>query len=192
MPARLADLLAPDPPKPRPAGRSAAGDAPAPFPPLPPEAPLPPLEPDPVPLLRDIQERCRVLSDERRRSLPADVAARGLLGAAATLREMLDERAVLICFLLDQHASLRFNALRRLLGRISTRTLAEKLSGLQARGLVTRQLFDESPPRTEYRLTPRGRALADLMFPILLLATAEGPEWPASPDSRALAGAPTA
>ena len=54
----------------------------------------------------------------------------------------------------------RFNELRRSLGSISPKTLTERLTELEAQGLVTRKVYAEVPPRVEYSLTEKGKGLS--------------------------------
>lgn len=53
----------------------------------------------------------------------------------------------------------RFGELRQDIPRISARVLSARLRELDARGLVTRNLLDTSPPSAEYALTELGREL---------------------------------
>ena len=53
----------------------------------------------------------------------------------------------------------RFTELERSCAGISPRTLAERLRWLEAEEIVARQSYPESPPRVEYALTEKGRAL---------------------------------
>jgi DNA-binding HxlR family transcriptional regulator len=55
---------------------------------------------------------------------------------------------------------MRFNALVRSLAPVSQRVLAETLRGLEADGLIWRQVHAAVPPHVEYGLTDRGTALA--------------------------------
>jgi|GEM_PF-866766 len=64
--------------------------------------------------------------------------------------------------------TLRFSALRRRIGGVSERMLAQTLQWLEEDGLVRRIAFEVVPPHVEYSLTPMGeeaaekvRALAD-------------------------------
>jgi DNA-binding HxlR family transcriptional regulator len=54
---------------------------------------------------------------------------------------------------------MRFNAILRLIGRVSHRMLTLTLRGLQRDGLVTRRAYATIPPKVEYELTPLGRSL---------------------------------
>lgn len=51
----------------------------------------------------------------------------------------------------------RFSALRRKIGGVSERMLAQSLQQLEADGLVFRHALDVVPPHVEYTLTPLGR-----------------------------------
>lgn len=54
----------------------------------------------------------------------------------------------------------RFGTLRRSIGGISEKMLAQTLKVLEEQGLVARQEWDEKPPRVEYALTPAGQRLS--------------------------------
>src|SRR5213076_3351950 len=60
-------------------------------------------------------------------------------------------------------SSLRFCELERSLEGISPRTLSLRLRALEGEGIVERRTYPEVPPRVEYRLTPKGRALVPLI-----------------------------
>jgi DNA-binding HxlR family transcriptional regulator len=57
----------------------------------------------------------------------------------------------------------RFCELERSLQGISPRTLSLRLRALEEEGIVERQTFPEVPPRVEYALTTKGRALVPLV-----------------------------
>jgi len=50
----------------------------------------------------------------------------------------------------------RFSALRRRIGGVSERMLAQTLQQLEADGLVTRRVHDVVPPHVDYSLTELG------------------------------------
>lgn len=54
----------------------------------------------------------------------------------------------------------RFGTLRRAIGGISEKMLAQTLKVLEEEGLVARQEWDEKPPRVEYQLTDRGQKIS--------------------------------
>jgi DNA-binding HxlR family transcriptional regulator len=59
--------------------------------------------------------------------------------------------------------SLRFCELERSLDGISPRTLSLRLRGLEEQGIVERCTYPEVPPRVEYALTSKGKALVPLI-----------------------------
>jgi DNA-binding HxlR family transcriptional regulator len=67
----------------------------------------------------------------------------------------------------------RFCELERSLEGISPRTLSLRLRALEEAGIVERQTFPEVPPRVEYALTDKGKALA----PIIETMRVYGQEW---------------
>jgi DNA-binding HxlR family transcriptional regulator len=67
----------------------------------------------------------------------------------------------------------RFCELERSLEGISPRTLSLRLRALEEEGILERQTFAEVPPRVEYALTEKGRALV----PIIESMRAYGREW---------------
>jgi DNA-binding HxlR family transcriptional regulator len=67
----------------------------------------------------------------------------------------------------------RFCELERSLAGISPRTLSLRLRALEEEGIVERQTYPEVPPRVEYALTDKGRALV----PLIEDMRAYGREW---------------
>src|ERR1700710_2635633 len=59
--------------------------------------------------------------------------------------------------------SSRFCELERSLNGISPRTLSLRLRALEEEGIVERQTYAEVPPRVEYSLTDKGRALIPII-----------------------------
>jgi DNA-binding HxlR family transcriptional regulator len=57
----------------------------------------------------------------------------------------------------------RFCELERSLTGISPRTLSLRLRALEEEGIVERQTYAEVPPRVEYALTDKGRALIPII-----------------------------
>lgn len=57
----------------------------------------------------------------------------------------------------------RFSELERSLSGISPRTLSLRLRALEDEGIVDRHTFAEVPPRVEYCLTEKGRALIPII-----------------------------
>jgi DNA-binding HxlR family transcriptional regulator len=75
----------------------------------------------------------------------------------------------------------RFCELERSLQGISPRTLSLRLRALEEEGIVERHTFGEVPPRVEYALTEKGRAL----LPIVEGMRSYGEEWLGEGDPEA-------
>jgi DNA-binding HxlR family transcriptional regulator len=67
----------------------------------------------------------------------------------------------------------RFSELEHSCSGISPRTLAERLRELEQAEILERRSYPESPPRVEYRLTPKGEAL----LPIIGAMRGFGHDW---------------
>jgi DNA-binding HxlR family transcriptional regulator len=78
----------------------------------------------------------------------------------------------------------RFCELERSLEGISPRTLSLRLRALEDEGIVARHTFPEVPPRVEYALTEKGRAL----LPIIDDMRAYGQQWLGSDCAERVAG----
>lgn len=57
----------------------------------------------------------------------------------------------------------RYSDLKRTLGRVSPKTLTERLRHLESEGLLIRTVYAEVPPRVEYTLTGRGEGLGEII-----------------------------
>jgi DNA-binding HxlR family transcriptional regulator len=104
----------------------------------------------------DLKDDARPLSEQLQRG--------DLMIAACPSREVLKHLTsrwgvlVLIALQGDAH---RFSALRRKIGGVSERMLAQTLQWLEADGMVHRKAFDVVPPHVEYSLTRLGQEAAD-------------------------------
>jgi DNA-binding HxlR family transcriptional regulator len=70
-------------------------------------------------------------------------------------------KGVILFRLID--GPVRFNTLHRAICRITARSLTQALRELEADGMVTRTIHPEIPPRVEYTLTARSRALVPIL-----------------------------
>lgn len=66
-------------------------------------------------------------------------------------------KAVILWHLM--HNKKRFNELRRIIPRITTKMLTQQLKELEADGFVNRKIFAEIPPKVEYSITEAGLSL---------------------------------
>jgi len=59
--------------------------------------------------------------------------------------------------------SKRFGEIHKTIPGMALKVLSRHLKELEADGVVTRKAYAEVPPRVEYTLTPKGRALNGIM-----------------------------
>ena len=72
-----------------------------------------------------------------------------------------------IIYILLVQKALHFNEIRRILNGVSSRTLTDRLSDLESRGIIDRTVHQEKPVTVVYSLTEYGRGLAALFVPVL-------------------------
>ena len=77
----------------------------------------------------------------------------------------------------------RFAELGRRLDGVSEKMLAQTLRTLERDGLVLRTSYEQVPPRVDYRLTERGREVANLVAALV--------DWVESQTAQILASHPT-
>jgi len=75
--------------------------------------------------------------------------------------------ALLIISAIGNNQKLRYSELEKKLGKISPKTLADRLKELENANLVIRESFEEIPPRVEYSLTREGLELKNAMMPLI-------------------------
>jgi DNA-binding HxlR family transcriptional regulator len=57
----------------------------------------------------------------------------------------------------------RYQDFQESLAGIAPNTLSARLKEMEARGLISRRLYSEHPPRLEYHLTDKGKSLGTVM-----------------------------
>jgi DNA-binding HxlR family transcriptional regulator len=107
-----------------------------------------------------------------KRTLTEGRAARDVCPVYATAELVCAKWTILIIRDLVQGRS-RFGELERSLAGISPRTLSLRLRELEEQGIVERRTYPEVPPRVDYALTEKGRAL----LPIIEDMREFGREW---------------
>ena len=93
-------------------------------------------------------------------------------GVCATAEVICSKWTVLVIRDLAEGRS-RFCELERSLAGISPRTLSLRLRALEEEGIIERRTYPEVPPRVEYALTEKGRALE----PVIEDMRRYGREW---------------
>ena len=77
----------------------------------------------------------------------------------SVLKHLTSQWGVLVMLAL-RDGTLRFSALRRRIGGVSERMLAQTLQVLEADGLILRTAYQVVPPHVDYALTPLGAEAA--------------------------------
>jgi len=62
-----------------------------------------------------------------------------------------------------RHGPLRFQEMERRLPGIAPNTLSARLKLLEEKGVVASRLYEDHPPRLEYFLTKKGKALGPVL-----------------------------
>ena len=97
-------------------------------------------------------------------------------GYSYTLSLIQGKHKMVILYCLMEYEPVRFNEMRRYLGRISDKTLSVNLKELERDGLIARTEYPQIPPKVEYSLTDLGapqkkRAEKLTLSPLFLLAS---------------------
>lgn len=93
---------------------------------------------------------------------PCSSGKKGRCEAIGTLNLLGKKWTLPLIYQLCQETR-RFGELERALYGISPRTLTLRLQELERAGLISRRVYDEMPLRVEYKLTPKGRSLREVM-----------------------------
>ena len=83
---------------------------------------------------------------------------------------LLERRWTVSIIWASHSGAVRFGEFAQSLGGIPSATLATRLVELEEAGVLERTLVPGRPPRTEYLLTERGRALTDLVSALRTLS----------------------
>jgi len=86
------------------------------------------------------------------------------------VRDVLDcigDRWSLLALIALARGTLRFTAVKRAIGDISQRMLAQTLRSLEQDGYVSRKVYATVPPKVEYSLTALGESLLVRVEPLV-------------------------
>ena len=61
------------------------------------------------------------------------------------------------------HGTMRFGELKKSIGTVSQKVLTAQLRNMEEKGLLTRKVYAEVPPRVEYTLTETGYSLKPVL-----------------------------
>ena len=65
------------------------------------------------------------------------------------------------------NGTMRFGELKKSIGHVSQKVLTAQLRDMEAKGLLTRKVYAEVPPRVEYTLTEIGYSLKPVLDALL-------------------------
>lgn len=94
-------------------------------------------------------------------------------GERCPVRDVLDfigDRWSLLALLALKQGTLRFTEVKRAIGDISPRMLAQTLRSLEEDGYVQRTVYPMVPPKVEYQLTGLGESLLTKVEPLVAWA----------------------
>ena len=84
-------------------------------------------------------------------------------GFSYTLSLISGKYKMVILYCLMEFETVRFNALRRYLKKVSDKTLSQNLKELEQDGLIHKTIYPQIPPKVEYSLTARGKSLMKVL-----------------------------
>ena len=84
-------------------------------------------------------------------------------GYSYTLSLISGKHKMVILYCLMEYQPVRFNEMKRYLGKISDKALSQNLKELERDGLVHRETYPQIPPKVEYSLTGRGKSLMKVL-----------------------------
>ena len=84
-------------------------------------------------------------------------------GFSYTLSLISGKYKMVILYCLMEYEQVRFNELRRYLGKISDKTLSQNLKELEKDDVIHRAAYPQIPPKVEYSLTERGKSLMEVL-----------------------------
>jgi DNA-binding HxlR family transcriptional regulator len=92
------------------------------------------------------------------------------------IARVADKWTMLILEALEEHGTMRFTSLGRLVPGISQKMLTKTVRQMESDGLVKRTVYPIIPPRVEYQLTTLGRSLSAAFCGVWLWAEAHHDE----------------
>ncbi len=84
-------------------------------------------------------------------------------GFSYTLSLTSGKHKMVILYCLMEYQPVRFNEMKRYLGKITDKTLSSNLKELEADRLIIRKEYPQIPPKVEYSLSERGESLMKVL-----------------------------
>ena len=89
-------------------------------------------------------------------------------GFSYTMSLISGKHKMVILYCLMEYEPVRFNEMRRYLGKITDKTLSNNLKELESDQLIVRKEYPQIPPKVEYSLSERGRSLMKVLDQLCL------------------------
>lgn len=80
-------------------------------------------------------------------------------GFSYTMSLISGKHKMVILYCLTEFGTVRFNEMKRYLGRVTDKTLSMNLKELEADDLIVCREYPQIPPKVEYSLSERGKSL---------------------------------
>lgn len=96
-------------------------------------------------------------------SSPLEPVIEPKAGCIATAMEIIGNKWTALILRDLCSGSKRFSELEKLVGGINPRTLSQRLDDLESHNIITKETFNEMPPRVTYTLTQKGRDLVPVL-----------------------------
>lgn len=84
-------------------------------------------------------------------------------GFSYTMSLISGKHKMIILYCLMEFEPVRFNEMKRYLGKITDKTLSSNLKELENDQLIVRKEYPQIPPKVEYSLSERGRSLMKVL-----------------------------
>lgn len=84
-------------------------------------------------------------------------------GFSYTMSLISGNHKMVILYCLMEYQPVRFNEMKRYLGKITDKTLSSNLKELEEDQLIVRKEYPQIPPKVEYSLTERGESLMNVL-----------------------------
>ena len=92
-------------------------------------------------------------------------------GFSYTMSLISGKHKMVILYCLMEFEPVRFNEMKRYLGRVTDKTLSSNLKELKADRLIVRKEYPQIPPKVEYSLTERGKSLMKVLDQLCVWGT---------------------
>ena len=92
-------------------------------------------------------------------------------GFSYTMSLISGKHKMVILYCLMEFETVRFNEMKRYLGRVTDKTLSSNLKELEADQLIVRKEYPQIPPKVEYSLTERGKSLMKVLDQLCVWGT---------------------